>query len=141
MAKPLQNDASAPDPPAKRQKEPPGTLLKKSKIVAGLDEIANQQKVDHEPGDEDTAGETTVAGRPRGAKNYSASELKALISCVDEVVPIGSQGFGEVANLYNRVAKEKGWAHRSEKPLRQRWDKVNKFVCIHDLLNADAPWS
>jgi len=81
--------------------------------------------VDHsEPGDEDTAGETTVTGRPRGAKNYSASELKVLTSCVEEVLPIGSQGFGEVVNLYNRVAEERGWAHRSEKPLRQRWDKV-----------------
>jgi hypothetical protein len=102
----------------KKKKESHPPKGPKSKILATLQPEAD------DPDDEDTAGETTTAGRARGAKNYSTGELKLLIDCVRETGPIGPQGYGEVAALYNRIAKERHWAHRNEKPLRQRWDKV-----------------
>ena len=124
----LQNNADAPDLAAKKLKEPPRSPLKRqSKVLAALDEFApilmGLQEADG-PENEGTTGETTAASRARGVKNYSASELKLLTSCVEQVAPIGSQGFGGVKDLYNYAAKDRNWVIQGEKPLHQQWDKV-----------------
>ena len=81
---------------------------------------------------EDVTGETvTATGRLKEAKNYSPHELKVLLSCVREVMPIGPARFAMVADLYNHIAKDKGLAERSGGPLCQRWEKVN---IIHSYL-------
>ena len=96
----------------------------------GLDQLPSGPKNQHagdESGNEDAVEDTPVTGRQKGAKNYSPAELKLLIACVQATVPIGSDGFVEAAKLYNRIAAERGWVERGEKPLRQRWEKVKKL--------------
>ena len=67
-----------------------------------------------------------VTGRPRGAKNYSHGELELLVACMKEIAPITSQDFAAVAELYNRLANEKGFTTRGAAPLRQRFEKVRE---------------
>ena len=67
-----------------------------------------------------------VTGRQRGAKNYTTEELALLNECMKAAVPIGPQGVTEAISLYKRVAKDRGWAVRGEKALRQKWDKVSE---------------
>lgn len=75
--------------------------------------------------------EMAGTGRAKGAKNYSNGELKLLVACFREIKPICAQDYARVENLYNRIAKEKGWVSRSDRPLRQRFEKVR---CVPTLL-------
>lgn len=116
-----QDDEGAPEVTVKKQKQNP----QGSKILASLDEAGlglrkGRQVLD----DEDKTKETTAAGRPKGAKNYSLDELELLVSCVKEFIPITSQDFGAVADLYNRLGREKEYSPRTPGPLRQRFEKV-----------------
>ena len=49
--------------------------------------------------------------------------------CMAVVALIGPQGVTEAVNLYNRIAKHKGWAETHGKVLRQKWDKVRCNIC------------
>ena len=76
--------------------------------------------------DENADDEPPITGRQRGARNYTLGELTLLNSCMAATVPIGPDGVSDAVNLYNCIAKERGWAKRREKPLRQKWEKVSK---------------
>lgn len=82
----------------------------------------------NEPLDDNENSEPAIAGRQRGAKNYTYAELALLAKCMKAAVPIGPQGTGDAINLYKRLAKDKGWAERGEKALRQKWDKVRRCI-------------
>lgn len=71
-------------------------------------------------------GGAPIGGRRHGAKGYTVEELELLNKCMDAAVPIGPQGISDAIILYNRIAKERGWAIRGEKALRQKWDKVRE---------------
>lgn len=78
-----------------------------------------------EPVEGDENDEPVIAGRQRGAKNYSLAELTLLNKCMAAATPIGPRGVSDAVALYNRVSKDRGWAERREKPLRAKWDKVS----------------
>lgn len=129
----LQNAEGAGDAPAhaKKQKQPPVAALKpKSKVLRALNKpTPENQSGGDRSGDEASGGDTPATGRQRGAKNYTNTELKLLISCVKESARI-PQGFAGAAKLYNRISDEKGLGHRGEKALSQRWEKV-KETCSY----------
>jgi hypothetical protein len=101
-----------------------------SKVVELMDQsdIISGNPPANEPPDDN---ELAITGRQRGAKNYTYAELTLLAKCMKAAVPIGPQGTGDAINLYKRLAKDKGWAERGEKALRQKWDKVRKLTrCV-----------
>ncbi|KAF9789251.1 hypothetical protein BJ322DRAFT_1017954 [Thelephora terrestris] len=118
-----QSDKGAPETSAKKQKQGPPTG---SRILAALDDAGLGLKKQQELENEDDAEEAMVTGRPRGAKNYSHGELELLVACMKEIAPITSQDFAAVAELYNRLANEKGFTTRGAAPLRQRFEKLQK---------------
>jgi len=127
--KPLQNTAQdaqdATTHVEKKQKNPPKpTAMGASKVLAALDGLKKESEA-NKARDETAPGDAASTGRQRGAKNYSPPELRLLISCVEESVGVAGGFFG-AAELYNRIAKERGWATRGIKALSQRWDKVRK---------------
>jgi len=100
-----------------------------SKVLDALDQpntaLGNPPVDEPVQADSNENDEPPVTGRQRGAKNYTLAELNLLNRCMAIAAPIGPQGVTEAVNLYNRVAKDKGWAERREKALRQKWDKVS----------------
>jgi hypothetical protein len=144
---PLQNTQGAHEDttsPARKKKQPPKPHVKAvSKILVGLDwplpPGPKTQHVGGESSNEDIVGDTPATSRQRGAKNYSPAELKLLVACVQTAVLISSDSFTEAAKLYNRIAAERDWAERGEKPLRQQWEKVkNKSHTCPTLPISDS---
>jgi hypothetical protein len=122
--------------PAKRKKGDKGAPV--SKVIELLDQpgatLGNPPA--DEPVDENGDDELPVTGRQRGSRNYTLAELTLLNECMNVAAPIGPTGVAEAINLYNRIAEERGWAIRREKPLRQKWDKVSNVYtsgCFEDL--------
>jgi len=117
--------------------EPSTTAKKKLKTTKGCsgnivelldqsDVVSGHPPLD-EPLDNNEKNEAAFSGRQRGAKNYTYAELTLLTKCMKATVPIGPHGIGDAINLYKRLAKDKGWAERGEKALRQKWDKVREM--------------
>ena len=46
------------------------------------------------------------------------------MTCVREIAPAGPQDYADVEEVYNCIAKERGWINRGKKPLRGKFDKV-----------------
>ena len=128
---------------------PPGSTGRKrknrSKALAALDEAfpgpEKKQESDGEDVVEETMKEAAGAGRQKGAKNYSHSEQKLLISCVCEIGLLSPKDFVEVCTLYNRVAADKKWSLRSQVPLHQRFEKVSDESPVLTLRMPDASTS
>lgn len=123
-----------------------GTKKKKtkgsSKVIEMLDqaELTSSNVPVDEPAGDHANDDPPIAGHQRGAKNYTLAELTLLYKCMEAAVPIGPQGVTNAVNLYNHVAKDKGWAIRGDKALRQKWDKLrNVYKHILKSYIYEAP--
>ncbi|PLW42223.1 hypothetical protein PCANC_12118 [Puccinia coronata f. sp. avenae] len=69
-------------------------------------------------------------GRAPGSQGYKPPDCKALVSAVRQVLPLGSQEWGRVANIYNNWVVENGQMTREQDPLKAKFKS---------LVNAKKP--
>ncbi|PLW15586.1 hypothetical protein PCASD_21781 [Puccinia coronata f. sp. avenae] len=65
-------------------------------------------------------------GRTPGCQGYSISDCEALIAAVKQVLPLGSQEWSKVQDIYNVYARENGRQLQESDPLKPKfktlWD-------------------
>lgn len=74
------------------------------------------------------ANDTKRGGRNLGSKGFSMPEDGKVVDCVEEVQPIGGDGWEKVAVKYNTWAKEKGYPERTVQSLKKRFERVSREV-------------
>ncbi|PLW45432.1 hypothetical protein PCANC_11890 [Puccinia coronata f. sp. avenae] len=62
-----------------------------------------------------------VGGRAPGAQGYEPNNCKALVAAANKILPLGSQEWGKVANLYNDYATQKGQVTREQDNLKTKF--------------------
>ena len=109
-----------------------------SKILEKLDQAdstSTDPAADVEKTLEDNeTNETSVSGRKCGTTNYMLPELTLLNKCMKAATPIGPSAIEDALKVYSCLSRDKGWAERDNKALRQKWDKVGHlYLRLMDL--------
>jgi hypothetical protein len=79
---------------------------------------------DGEDDDDDMEEETSKRGRPRGAGNYLAADVSALLDFVDRELPLGQHGWKVVHRNYSRWALVHRRPERTMKSLETKYKQV-----------------
>ena len=74
-----------------------------------------------------TIAKSNRGGRGQGSKNYNSSELDFLLTCVEEVLPLGQQHWAEVANKYETWRKVQDETYRDIDSLKMKFDKLSRL--------------
>ncbi|PLW13773.1 hypothetical protein PCANC_10272 [Puccinia coronata f. sp. avenae] len=62
-----------------------------------------------------------VGGLAPGAQGYKPNDCKALVAGVNKILPLGSQEWGKVANLYNYYATQNSQVMRKQDNLKTKF--------------------
>ncbi|KAJ3536322.1 hypothetical protein NMY22_g6089 [Coprinellus aureogranulatus] len=65
-------------------------------------------------------------GRSQGSKGFSENEDEQLVTCVEEIKPIGGNGWERVETKYNKWAEMNEYPDRTAQSLKKRFERINE---------------
>jgi hypothetical protein len=63
-------------------------------------------------------------GQAAGVANYSANDVDALLTILEEHLPLGGQAWATVGDEFNKWAEENGRPNRTAKSLEHKYKQV-----------------
>jgi hypothetical protein len=90
-------------------------------------EKSGTRKRKHVSDDENDGEEIAKRGRPKGAGNYAADEVSALLDLIEEELPLGQRGWQSIFKSFTRWARRNGKKERALKLLETKFKQVHLY--------------